>query len=231
MNQAQELSPPLGALWPQGYEYLKGVNRRLAALEDFRSTLRKRMNNAETRLAEMQEMILGVEQRLGDLESGPRSQRITELPTKEVPSHVEPCPICGLLQYGGPHKHPMAPAPVPNPLPDAEPCPICGTCPHQKFLDLGHCPVCHDPAPVPDSPPERIAPATSSSPLSGQPITIYLAAPSCGCALSTLEWVRAATGKPLWGLVCSKHAVWFCTVEILAQDAVASEMDSASEST
>jgi hypothetical protein len=32
-EETESSPPPPGALWPQGYEYLKGVDRRLAALE------------------------------------------------------------------------------------------------------------------------------------------------------------------------------------------------------
>jgi len=49
-----------------------------------------RFQRLETRVAEMQEMILGVEQRLGDLEPGPPSPELTSLHGR--------CPTCGRLR-------------------------------------------------------------------------------------------------------------------------------------
>jgi hypothetical protein len=98
-EETESSPPPPGALWPQGYEYLKGVDRRLAALE--KTWVDHRGDHLAVVRSEKEPAASGMAH--GEL--GRRIMASSTTPTQEAPSDAEPCqhpPEC-CLPMPNPH--------------------------------------------------------------------------------------------------------------------------------
>jgi len=187
--------------WSWGFliSWCQGVEKRLRALEAMPSSEGEEMESSplEVRLYNLEHQIRDLYSRIDN----PQARAIT--------------------LEAGLQSPPIMANPTRGSLSAAEPCPICPNHPA-----AGHCPVCHLGAQEPDSPPESTEAATPPSSPSGQPTTISLVAPKCGCAPPTWRFKPSGATEG-WDLSCPGGAL-LATVKIVAQAVPASPSENTS---